>query len=128
MQLNLVQKYLRNPQTGSTIYIVNASWFMTSKQYYVYILSNRTRRLYIGVTSNLAARIWQHKQRTINGFTKKYNINRLVYFEYTENPMDAICREKQVKKYRREKKIALIESINPDWKDLAEDWDASDAW
>jgi len=119
---------LHYPQPGSTIYIVNASWFMLSKQYYVYILSNRTHRLYVGVTSNLAARIWQHKQHTINGFTKRYNIDRLVYFEYTENPMDAICREKQIKKYRREKKITLIESTNPEWRDLAEEWDASDAW
>ena len=100
----------------------------TDKEYFVYILSNRTQRLYVGFTSNLAGRICQHKQHLIDGFAKHYNIDRLVYFESTNDAMDAICREKQIKKYRREKKIKLIESMNPEWRDLAKDWDATDAW
>ncbi len=93
------------------------------KQYCVYILSNKNRRIYIGVTSNLNYRVHQHKNHLIDGFTKRYNIDQLVYFEVTEDVWSALNREKQMKKWRREKKIRLIESVNPEWKDLASDWE-----
>lgn len=90
------------------------------KQYCVYILTNHSRTLYIGVTSNLPGRVWQHKNKVVEGFTKKYNINKLVYFEQTENVYAALEREKQLKKWNRSKKIALIEKENPEWDDLAD--------
>ena len=89
------------------------------KQYFVYILTNYSRTLYIGITSNLRKRIWEHKNKVVEGFTKKYNIDQLVYYEQTENVMSAIEREKQLKRWRREKKIKLIEENNPLWLDLA---------
>ena len=88
------------------------------KQYYVYILSSLSRKLYIGITNNLEKRIWEHKEGIVESFTKRYHINRLVYFEYTNAVYAAIEREKQLKKWRRLKKIKLIETMNPDWKDL----------
>ncbi len=91
---------------------------MQNKQYYVYILSSISGVLYIGMTNNLKRRIWEHKQGLIEGFTKKYNEKKLVYYEITTDVLAAIEREKQVKKWRREKKVALIESMNPLWKDL----------
>ncbi len=91
---------------------------MQSKQYFVYILSSLTKTLYVGVTSDLKKRVWQHKEEFVDGFTKQYKIKKLVYFEMTEDVLSAIAREKQIKRWRREKKIALIESINPQWRDL----------
>lgn len=90
------------------------------KQYCVYILASISGVLYIGVTSNLKARVWQHKHKSVAGFTEKYNVDKLVYFEQTEDVKSAIAREKQLKKWRREKKINLIEKINPNWEDLYE--------
>ncbi len=92
------------------------------KQYYVYIMSNAWRTLYVGVTNNLERRVYEHKNKLINGFTKTYGLNRLVYFDATNDVAAAIEREKQLKGWLRIKKVALIESINPDWKDLSEDW------
>lgn len=94
----------------------------TEKTYYVYIMTNRSRTLYTGITNNLERRVHEHKSGTINGFTKKYRINRLVFFETTTNVIDAIKREKQIKSWTRAKKIELIEKINPEWRDLSEDW------
>jgi putative endonuclease len=89
------------------------------KQFYVYILaSKRNGTLYIGVTSNFVQRIWQHKEGLVEGFTKKYNIKLLVYFEVHETVESAITREKQMKKWERAWKIKLIESNNPEWRDL----------
>jgi putative endonuclease len=89
------------------------------KNYYVYILaSKRNGTLYIGVTSNLAKRIYEHKHELIGGFTKKYNVDRLVYYETTEDVESAILREKRLKKWKRQWKIELIEKKNPTWKDL----------
>ena len=89
--------------------------------YYVYILSNWDDSvLYIGVTSNLPRRLYEHKHGLAEGFTKKYNVHKLVYFESTTNAYSAIEREKQLKKWRREKKNNLIISQNPLWKDLSE--------
>ena len=93
------------------------------KQYYVYILTNRWHTvLYTGMTNSLERRVWQHKTGAIPGFTKKYNCHKLVYYEIYDEVTQAIAREKQVKPWRREKKIALIVSMNPDWDDLAADW------
>jgi putative endonuclease len=86
---------------------------------YVYILTNKSNRvLYIGVTSNLIKRIYEHKNKSIDGFTEKYNVNKLVYFEQYSEIVAAISREKQLKGWLRNRKIELIESLNPEWKDL----------
>ena len=79
--------------------------------------------LYVGVTNNLERRLWQHKSHAIAGFTAQYNVTRLVCFEQTTDVREAIAREKQIKGWRRSKKIALIEAANPGWEDLSEDWD-----
>ncbi len=91
-------------------------------QYYVYILANKNKTtLYTGVTSDLVRRIFEHKEKNIKGFTSTYNIYRLVYYEIHEDIQEAITREKQIKAGSREKKIALIMSMNPQWKDLYEE-------
>ncbi len=88
---------------------------------YVYILSNkRNGTLYTGVTSNLVKRIFEHKEKVVNGFSAKYNLDLLVYYEERWSIEEAIQREKQLKAGNRKKKLSLIESINPDWKDLSE--------
>ncbi len=92
-----------------------------SKQPAVYILaSKRNGTLYIGVSSNLVARVWQHRSGQTHGFTSEYNVKRLVYFQLHDDMEQAIVREKQLKKWRRAWKLELIEQQNPDWKDL---WD-----
>jgi len=92
---------------------------MMSKDFYVYILaSNQNGTLYIGVTSNLAKRIWQHKEGIVDGFTKKYDVKKLVYYEQHENAESAIHREKRPKEWKRQWKLALIEKFNPTWDDL----------
>ena len=91
-------------------------------QYYVYIMTNGVRTLYIGVTNDLVRRVFEHKEKVVEGFTKKYNISFLVYYETTSDIQAAIAREKQLKSWRRSKKIALIESLNPQWKDLSLGW------
>jgi putative endonuclease len=89
------------------------------KNYCIYILTNKNNTvLYVGVTNNFTRRIWEHKSKLIEGFTKKYNVDKLVYFESFDNPKDAIKREKQLKVGSRKKKIELINKINPEWKDL----------
>ncbi len=93
-----------------------------TQNYYIYIMTNRSRTFYVGITNNLEQRVYEHKQKLIDGFTKRYNISRLVYYEVFTDVRDAIAREKQVKDWRREKKIALIESLNPTWKDLSTEW------
>ena len=88
-------------------------------QYYVYILaSNKNGTLYIGVTSNLVKRIYEHKNELAEGFTKQYSVHNLVYFEITESVKSAIAREKKLKKWNRAWKIRLIEKTNPEWRDL----------
>lgn len=90
-----------------------------SKQYYVYILaSGRNGTLYIGVTSDLIKRVYEHKNNLVEGFTRKYDVHYLVYYEVTESVESAISREKQMKKWNRAWKIRLIEKDNPEWKDL----------
>jgi putative endonuclease len=89
---------------------------------YIYILGSDTGTLYIGVTSNLYLRVMQHKEGTFEGFTAEYGCERLLYFERYEGIGNAIAREKQLKGWRREKKINLIRTINPEFKDLAQTW------
>jgi putative endonuclease len=86
---------------------------------YVYIMANRTRTLYIGVTNDIAKRVNEHKSKLNPGFTARYNIMKLVYMESFSDIRDAIAREKQLKGWRRNKKMSLIESVNPGWRDLA---------
>ena len=89
------------------------------KQYYVYIMTNKINTvLYTGITSDLVKRIWEHKTKALEGFTKKYNINKLVFFEIYNDPENAILREKQLKAGSRAKKIKLVTELNPAWKDL----------
>jgi putative endonuclease len=94
------------------------------KRYYVYIMASRSLNLYTGVTNSVYQRALQHKSGEVEGFTKKYNINRLVYYETFEHVGNAIAREKQVKAWTRAKRLALIRSMNPTWQDLAEGWGA----
>ena len=92
------------------------------KQYYVYIMTNRSGTLYTGVTNDLLRRVHEHKQGEGSKFTSKYKINPLIYFESCADPREAIAREKQIKGWVRTKKIALIESVNPGWEDLSASW------
>ncbi len=96
--------------------------------YYVYILANWTNNvLYIGMINNLERRIFEHFHKVAEGFTKQYNVNKLVYFEMTNDVHSAIEREKQLKAWRREKKDRLIQQMNPQWRDLAENWYGEDS-
>lgn len=92
---------------------------MAERRYTVYLLASRSRTLYTGMTNNLERRVLGHRSGLVGGFTRKYRIHRLVYFEVFGDVRDAIRREKQIKSWRREKKIALITAINPTWDDLA---------
>ena len=94
------------------------------KQFFVYIMTNGPKPavLYTGITGDLCRRVWQHKNKLMPGFTSRYNLTRLVYYERFSHPDAAISREKEIKGWRRSKKIALIESMNTRWEDLAKDW------
>jgi putative endonuclease len=95
---------------------------MSSRKPAVYIMaSKRNGTLYTGVTSGLARRTWEHQQGLVEGFTKKYNVHLLVYYEYHDDMHSAIVREKRIKKWNRAWKLRLIEEVNPDWRDLSED-------
>ena len=89
------------------------------KQFYVYIMTNGSKTLYIGVTNNLERRVYEHKNKVIDGFTCKYNIDTLIYYEATSDINEAISKEKKLKKWSRLKKTVLIESVNPGWEDLS---------
>ena len=93
------------------------------KDYFIYIMTNNSKTLYIGVTNDLRRRIYEHKNKLIDGFTKKYNVTKLVYYESCSSIDAAIRRERQLKNWHRQWKINLIESINQDWKDLSLDFD-----
>jgi putative endonuclease len=97
------------------------------REYFVYILASRSRVLYVGVTNDLARRIWEHRNKESSGFTSQYNVTRLVHCETFLTARQAIAREKQLKGWRRDKKVALIESANPQWQDLAKEWFGGDA-
>ena len=91
--------------------------------YYVYILTNKYNTVvYTGVTNNLERRLYEHRNHLVGGFTKRYNLNKLVYFETTSDVDSAIEREKQIKGWKRDRKNALIECVNPQWNDLSADW------
>ena len=90
--------------------------------YYVYIMTNKRGTLYTGVTNDLKRRVFEHKNKFVKGFTSKYNINRLVYYEETNDIYEAIKQEKTIKGWSRKKKITLIKTINPAFRDLSEDW------
>jgi putative endonuclease len=92
------------------------------KQYYVYIMASRSRTLCVGVTNDLVRRVFEHKNKLIEGFTKKYNVTNLVYYEVTNDVQATIQREKQLKGWLRKKKTTLIEAMNPEWKDLSDGW------
>ncbi|MFO8011015.1 MAG: GIY-YIG nuclease family protein [Dehalococcoidia bacterium] len=94
---------------------------MIMNKYYVYIMTNGSGTLYTGVTNNLERRVYEHRNKLIGGFTKKYNITKLLYFEEVGDVKAAIEREKQIKGWVREKKVALIESMNPYWRDVMEE-------
>ncbi len=95
---------------------------MNDKQYYVYIMTNcRNTVLYVGVTNNLVRRVFEHKEKIIDGFTKKYNVTKLVYYEAGGDVYEAIAHEKQIKGGSRKKKTDLIDSTNPQWRDLYEE-------
>jgi len=96
---------------------------MRPKPYFVYIMASRSRTLYTGVTNDLERRVYEHKRKLIDGFTSRYNIERLVFFEATEDVLSAIAREKEIKGWTRAKKIALIEASNPTWEDLSAQWE-----
>jgi putative endonuclease len=89
---------------------------------FVYILASRSRVVYVGVTNDLVRRIWEHRTGSVGGFTRRYGVDRLVYYEAAADPGGAIRREKQIKGWARVKKVAMIESLNPEWNDLAEYW------
>jgi putative endonuclease len=93
------------------------------KHYYVYIITNPSRTLYTGMTNNLRRRLDEHKRKLVPGFTARYNINRLVYFEAFEDVRNAIDCEKKIKSWTRAKRVALVEAKNPKWDDLSRDWD-----
>jgi putative endonuclease len=92
------------------------------KQYFVYIMASRSLNFYTGMCNNIVKRTKDHKEGLIEGFTKRYKINRLVYYETSEYINNIINREKQIKKWSRAKKIALIRSVNPTWQDLSKEW------
>ena len=91
--------------------------------YYVYIMTNVGRTLYIGVTSDLVRRVFEHKQKARPGFTARYNVNRLVWYESTSDVTSAIAREKQLKGWKRRGKVSLVTSLNPTWSDLSAEWE-----
>ena len=93
--------------------------------YCVYIMASKSRTLYTGVTNNLERRVLEHRRKLVPGFTARYNIDRLVFFEVCGDPRAAISREKQIKGWTRLRKVALIESLNRDWKDLSDGWPGS---
>jgi putative endonuclease len=92
------------------------------EMYYVYIMTNKSKTLHTGVTNNLERRVYEHKHKLVAGFTSKYNITKLVYFEETNDVQVALAREKQIKGWLRSKKVALIEAENPEWRDLRLEW------
>ena len=92
------------------------------KEYFIYIIASKSGTLYVGSTENIISRVYEHKNGLLDGFTKRYGCDRLVYYEVFKNKQQMLGREMQVKKYNRKKKEALIKNLNPTWKDIAFDW------
>ena len=99
---------------------------MEGRRYHVYIMASFSRTLYVGVTNDLGRRVLEHRSKAVPGFTRKYNITRLVHADEFGDVREAIAREKQIKGWRRDRKIELVESVNPEWDDLAETWFAAE--
>ncbi len=100
---------------------------MREYNFYVYILTNWNNKvMYVGMTNNLVRRMHEHKNRVTDGFTKRYHVNKLVYFEHGHDVLAIIAREKEIKKWRREKKNKLVETMNPQWIDLSAAWEKKD--
>ena len=96
---------------------------MKEHNYYIYIMTNWNNKvMYIGMTNNLERRLYEHKNKLVEGFTRKYNVQKLVYLEHTNDVDAAIRREKEIKKWRREKKNSLVMKSNPEWKDISDGW------
>ena len=96
---------------------------LCERQYFVYMLTNWNHKvIYVGVTNNLIRRVYEHKKKLVEGFTQKYNVSKLVYYEETNDVVAAISREKEIKKWRREKKDNLVVRSNPNWLDLSSEW------
>ncbi len=113
----------RQESTCATKFYILVIMYKTIHKYYLCILSNGYNgTLYIGVTNNLERRMFEHKNKLFEGFSKRYNLNRLIYFETFQYVNDAIKREKNMKKWKRQWKINLIEKENPKWNDLSKDW------
>ena len=114
---------LYSPSEARDLRLVSTKDAAADRTYYVYLLTNWNNRvLYVGVTNNIERRVYEHKHKLVDGFTQRYRVNKLVYFESTGNIMAAIEREKQIKSWRREKKNALVEVMNPEWNDLSLEW------
>ena len=97
---------------------------MQKREYYTYIMMNKWNTVsYVGMTGELLGRVWQYQQKVNEGFTKKYNINKLVYYETFDNPNNAIAREKQLKRWSKKKKVGLVKKENPELRDLLKDWE-----
>ena len=95
----------------------------SQRRYYVYLLTNWNNKvMYVGLTNDLERRVYEHKHKLVEGFTQKYNVNKLVYFEETGDVNAALAREKEIKKWRREKKNNLVRAMNPEWEDLSKQW------
>ena len=95
---------------------------MRTREYYIYIVTNKSWTLYTGVTNDLARRVWEHKHKSIKGSTSRYRMGKLVYYETFGDIRDAIAREKQIKGWTRARKMALVKTANPTWKDLSAGW------
>ncbi|MBM3326153.1 MAG: GIY-YIG nuclease family protein [Calditrichaeota bacterium] len=93
-----------------------------ARSYWVYIMANRSGQIYTGVTNDLMRRVYQHKTKAVKGFTTKYNIDKLVFFQEFNDVRDAISAERRIKGWKRFRKNELISELNPDWKDLSEEW------
>jgi putative endonuclease len=119
-KLDLGEYVILNLFQDLTVYGYSGSRVVKMNEYFVYIVTNKSNKvLYIGVTNNLERRMFEHKNKMIDGFTKRYNLTKLVYFEETSDVRSAIEREKQLKNWHRDWKIKLITDFNPEWKDLS---------
>ncbi len=109
--------------TGAVISTEGRNLVPKEQRYFVYLLTNWNNKvMYVGVTNNIERRIYEHKNKTVQGFTEKYNVSKPVYFEETNDVTSAISREKEIKKWRREKRNTLVHGMNPEWEDLSKEW------
>jgi putative endonuclease len=114
-----IPHFVRNDTRGANRNDPNGAVALLTKHYYVYIMASLSRVIYVGMTNNLRRRVEEHQQKLVEGFTQKYNVTQLMYYEVTNDVHAALAREKEIKGWRRSKKAALIESVNPTWRDLS---------